>query len=354
MARWLTEDLPGSGGILEATADDFIVHELPSYLPSGQGEHLFLEIEKVGLTTPEAVKRLAAALSLREHEVGYAGLKDKDARTRQWVSAPWPVKRELPDPAGLELDGVRVITAARHGNKLRRGHQRGNRFRLTLRRVPSGGLERARAVLDRLTAQGVPNAFGPQRFGRDGTNVAQGLAILRGEAPAPRNRRIKDLLLSSVQSEAFNRVLERRMAEGLFTRALLGDVMQKHDTHGLFDVTDPEAEQPRVDRLEISPTAALPGAKVRRPAAGWAAEVEREVSAELGLDEALLARLDEGTRRALRYPLRGAELGPAPDAPDALVLDLSLPSGAYATVVLAEIMKPEGGVVLRGGAEWNA
>lgn len=354
MTRWLTEDLPGSGGILEANPEDFVVHELPSYLPSGEGEHLFLEIEKVGLTTPEAVKRLASALSLREHELGYAGLKDKDARTRQWVSAPWPVKRPLPEPSSLEREGVRVLSADRHGNKLRRGHQRGNRFRLTVRRVPAGGLERAGAVLARLVAQGVPNAFGPQRFGRDGDNVAQGLALLRGEVPAPRNRRIKDLLLSSVQSEAFNRVLHRRMKEGLFTRARLGDVMQKHDTHGLFDVTDPEAEQPRVDRLEISPTAALPGPKVRHATGGWTAEAEREVCLELGLTEALLAGLDSGTRRALRYPLRGAELSPVPGTPDAFVLDLSLPSGAYATVVLAEIMKPEGGVVLRGDAAWNA
>lgn len=353
MTRWLTEDLPGSGGTLEATADDFIVHEIPSYLPSGQGEHLLLEIEKVGLTTPEAAKRLAPALGVREHELGYAGLKDKDARTRQWISAPWPVKRALPELATLDLGEVRVLTALRHGNKLRRGHQRGNRFRLTIRHVPAGGLDRARAVLDRLVTLGVPNAFGPQRFGREGDNVEQGLAILRGDSRGPSNRRIKSLLLSAVQSEVFNRVLERRLAEGLFTRALAGDVMQKHDTGGLFDVTDPEAEQARVDRLEISATAALPGPKVRKATGGWTLETEAAVCAELGLDETLIAGLDDGTRRALRYPLRGAELAALPGAPDAFVLDLSLPSGAYATVLLAEIMKPEGGVVLRGGAQWN-
>ncbi len=353
MVRWLTEDLPGSGGTLEASTDDFIVHEIPSYLPSGQGEHLLLEIEKVGLTTPEAAKRLAAALSVREHEVGYAGLKDKDARTRQWVSMPWAVKKPLPEWQTLEIPDVRILSANRHINKLRRGHQRGNRFQLTIRHLPEGGLDRARAILERLIQVGVPNAFGPQRFGRDGDNVEQGLAILRGTGAGPRNRRIRGLLLSAVQSEAFNRVLDRRMAEGLLSRALLGDVMQKHDTNGLFDVTDPEAEQPRVDRLEISPTAALPGPKVRKATAGWTDETERSVWAELGLEGKVLAGLDDGTRRTLRYPLRGAELSALPGAQDAFMLDVSLPSGSYATVLLAEIMKPEGGVVLRGGAVWN-
>lgn len=353
MARWLTSELPGSGGTLEASPSDFIVHEIPSYLPSGQGEHLLLEIEKVGLTTPEAVKRLAHALSVREHEVGYAGLKDKDARTRQWVSVPWPVKQALPSLDGLDLGDVRAISVDRHNNKIRRGHQRGNRFRLTIRKVPDGGLDRARAILLHLSSSGVPNAFGPQRFGRDGDNVEQGLAMLRGTSAAPKNRRIRSLLLSAVQSEVFNLVLERRLEEGFFSRALEGDVMQKHDTGGLFDVTDAATEQPRVDRLEISATAALPGPKVRKPTGGWSLEAERAAAEALGLDEALLSRLDDGTRRVMRYPLRGAEISADPDASDAFVLDLSLPSGAYATVLLAEIMKPEGGVVLRGGAKWN-
>jgi tRNA pseudouridine13 synthase len=346
LVPWLTAELPGSGGLLSSEPADFLVDEVLAYPLSGRGEHGFIRFEKVGLTTPEAVRRLSAVLGVPNRAAGVAGMKDKHARTRQWMSFPLPIKSAFPRlDAGLG-DDLRVLETTRHDNKLRRGHQRTNRFQITLRGAPPGGADRARAVLARLAALGVPNAFGPQRFGREQDNVEQALAMIRGQSRGPRDRRIRDLLVSALQSEVYNRVLAARMKAGLFATALIGDVMQKHDTGGMFDVTDAAAEQPRVTALEISPTAALPGRRARR-SSGQPAAMEEAALTELGLLPADVEKLDEGTRRVLRYPLD-------PEAriveePDGFRLEVSLPSGAYATVLLGEIMKPDSGVVLRDG-----
>lgn len=340
----VTEALPGSGGLLTSAPEDFQVSELLPYGPSGEGEHLFVYFEKRDLTTPEAVRRIAQTWERVDGrgqplpEVGFAGMKDRHSIARQWMSLPWPVK--VPLPTAPTLEGITVLTMIRHGHKIRRGHQRGNRFRIALKEVPDGGLGRAQAILDALKNVGVPNYFGPQRFGRDGTNVERALSFLKGEGPAPRDRRLRDLLVSAVQSEIYNRLLALRITRGLYARALLGDVMQKHETGGIFTSTDPAVDQARVDRLEISPTGVLPGKKARA-AESEAAALEAEIFAGLGFDPAILDRYADGTRRTFRYPL-DPEVALSPTA-DGFVLEVSLPSGAYATVLLDEVVKPVAG-----------
>jgi len=342
---WLSAELPGSEGALHASADDFAVAEILPYAPCGEGEHLFIEIEKRDLTTPEAARRIAEAAGLQSHAVAYAGLKDKDAIARQWFSIPLALRSQLPDLSRAESAELRVLGHCRHRHKLKRGHTRANRFSIAVREVPPGGIDRAKKILELLSKTGVPNAFGPQRFGRDAGNVSSALAILRGDETPPKDKRIRTLLMSSVQSEIFNRVLALRIARGLFTSALLGDVMQKHDTGGLFEVADPLAEQPRVDALQISPTAALPGKKYRR-ASGPAQAIEDEALHTLELTASELAKLGDGTRRVLRYPLDPEAKIDAIDD-DAYRISFTLPSGAYATVLLAELVKPPRGALLR-------
>ncbi len=168
---YATPDLPGSGGTLRAAAEDFRVDEVPAYLPSGAGPHLYVRIEKRGRTTPDALRALARALGVPERDAGYAGLKDRDAVTTQWLS--FPAARD-PDPAALEGPGLRVLEVSRHANKLRAGHLRGNRFAIVVR---GGDVERARAAAAALAARGLPNFFGPQRFGSEGRNAAVGRAV---------------------------------------------------------------------------------------------------------------------------------------------------------------------------------
>ena len=241
------------------------------------------------------------------------------------------------------------MRTVRHKNKLKRSHGRSNRFEVTIRDVPTDGIDRARAVLAELARVGAPNTFGPQRFGRDGDNADRARAFLLGEERAPKNRRIKSLMISALQSKVFNRVFTLRIERGLWTTALAGDVMKKHDTGGLFDVTDPAAEQSRLERLEISPTAAMPGPKARS-ASGEAQSLEDQALADVGIDASLVAKLDVGTRRALRFPLAADDRIEAV-GDDAYTLFVTLPSGAFATVLLAELMKPDGGEVLRSRDE---
>lgn len=329
--------LPGSGGRLLAAPEDFRVDEILAYPLCGEGEHLFLRIRKTNLTTDEAIRRLGFT------QAGVAGLKDKAAVASQWISIPHPIAAPMPSLAGA--DGVEVLEARRHKNKLRRGHQRGNRFTIVVREVPPGGTDRAQAILSALRETGVPNAFGPQRFGIHGDNADRALAFIRKEARPPKDRRRRDLLISALQSRVFNRILRTRIERGLFDRALLGDVMTKHASGGMFTVVDPVQETERVKALEISPTGLLPGRK-QKPAAGEAGALEVEAMEVEGLRPTDVQKMSVGTRRALRFPLDpDARIEPVGE--DAYMLEVTLPSGAYATVLLDELIKPEGGPLTR-------
>src|SRR5262245_12356754 len=169
----LTADLPGIGGRIKEEPEDFEVEEIPAYLPGGGGEFLFLWVEKRGMGAEFFVRQVAKRLGLAPGEVGTAGLKDRHAVTRQWVSVPASAADRLGE---LEGDGIRLLDTARHGNKLRPGHLRGNRFRILVRDPDAAAAERLPPLLDRLRRLGLPNSYGPQRFGRGGETVLQGLA----------------------------------------------------------------------------------------------------------------------------------------------------------------------------------
>ncbi len=166
---YLTPDLPGVGGVLKERPEDFLVEEQPLYEPCGEGEHLYLFIEKRGMTTPEAAQRIAAAFRTNRRNIGHAGLKDKHAVTRQHLSVWLPgvtdaVVAESLDRLG-ENTKLTVLWAERHTNKLRRGHHGGNRFVLRLRQVEPTHVVRAKRILDVLEQRGIPNYVGEQRFG---------------------------------------------------------------------------------------------------------------------------------------------------------------------------------------------
>ena len=337
----VTADLPGSGGSVRAVPEDFRVDEVPAYLPSGAGSHLYVRIEKRGRTTRDAVRALAHALGVPERDAGYAGMKDKDAVTTQWLS--FPLARD-PDPATLASPGLRVLEVSRHGNKLRTGHVRANVFSIAVR---GGDPERARAAAAALAARGLPNYFGPQRFGTEGRNAEVGRALLLGpETPetrrASRDRFLRRLSLSAYQALLFNRWLAERMADGLFAAALRGDVMKKLDSGGLFDCDDPAIDGPRVAAFEISPAGPMFGHKLRAASHDALAREERLLAAE-GIGLADFARGGgeaEGTRRAARLRVAVA----VEEEPGGYRARFELPKGSYATVVLGELVKGEAAV----------
>ncbi len=339
---FITPELAGIGGELKRSPAHFVVDELPLYEPCGQGEHIYLGLRREGWTTRALQQHLARVFGLREDDVGYAGLKDKQARTTQTFSLRLPLldPQEALRRAVAELGAltppVEALWARRHGNKLKSGHLLGNRFRVVVSDPLPGALETAGLVARAIQERGLPNYFGPQRFGKYGDNASQGRQALLGRGP--REKWLRRLLLSAWQAELFNDWLARRVREGIFARLIMGDVAKKTDTGGLFTVEAPALEQPRLERGEITYTGPIYGGKMLW-AADEAGERERRLLAEQGLAEEALRRAGlSGSRRVARLALEGLSMGL--DDQD-LAFEFALPKGSYATTVLREFMKIE-------------
>ncbi|HEX4053648.1 MAG TPA: tRNA pseudouridine(13) synthase TruD [Tepidisphaeraceae bacterium] len=399
---FLTGELSGIGGSIKQRPEDFFVQEIPLYEPSGQGEHVYCEIEKMGITTFDAIDRVAQALNVNPRDVGYAGLKDAHAITRQIFSIAGTTESAVMD---LHLPKMSVQWAARHGNKLRLGHLRGNRFAVKIRDVNPTDVVKLTPLVRRLQDRGMPNYFGEQRFGRRGNNHLLGAALLRGDDQAvlklllgspnpalddPRQRaareafdrndlagsmklwprssgmerrilarliktqnpaaavravdqRIRRLWISSLQSEMFNAVVARRIQS--LDKLLSGDLAEKQDNGAVFRVEDVTAEQPRCDAFEISPTGPLIGYRMTDPESE-ALQIEQAVFASRGIraaDFRVAGRLKvKGARRPLRVRPADVELAAGVDehGPHVTVA-FTLPAGSFATVFLRELMKVE-------------
>jgi tRNA pseudouridine13 synthase len=396
MHPYLTADIPGIGGIIKETPEDFVVSEIPAYEPCGAGEHLYLTIEKRGITTLEAIRRIARELKINERDVGYAGMKDSVGVTHQTLS----MQRVKPDDAlAVSLDCVKVISAVRHTNKLKLGHLKGNRFQIVIRGVDAGAAVKAAAILDLLRQRGVPNYFGYQRYGAQGNSHLIGAAMLRrdwhcavdhlmGDSDSVRDEqwsqaishyhqgnlanaleimprhcrserdvlqrlsakpgewerafsiihpRLRKLYLSAFQSCLFDKVVEQRLA--VIDQVLAGDLAWKHVNGACFLVEDVETESPRAAGFEISATGPMFGSKMKQPG-GVVLETEQQILADENIrpedfDFGGGVRL-EGERRPLRIPLEDASFTAEGDV---LHLAFSLPKGCYATSVIREITK---------------
>jgi tRNA pseudouridine13 synthase len=329
---YLTHDLPGIGGRIKDRPEDFIVEELPLYDLSDQGNFAFLLLEKVDLSTLDLVALIRKQLDLRDEEVGLAGWKDKRAITRQWVSVPREKTSES-QLAQLASDSIKILQIRHHTNKLRTGHLLGNRFSILIRQPDSEAEIKANAIIQRLQTRGLPNFYGPQRFGAAGDNPEKGLALLLGQLRI-RSVRKRKLFMSAYNSLLFNITLKERMEQNFYNRLLPGDIAKKHDTGGLFMVSDPAVEQPRADRLEISATGPIWGKKMKR-AGDSAGAIEEKILSEQGLTPDAF-RKQPGSRRFLRVVIREVTMF---QEPDGLRMEFFLPKGSYATVLLDEVMK---------------
>jgi len=323
--------------VVRSRPEDFEVEEVPLYAPSGSGGHTFLWVEKRLRNSDEVARLLARAAGVAAREVGFAGRKDRVAVTRQWFSVPgFAPERAL----ALDLPAVRVLDAVRHGHKLRTGQLRGNRFRLVVRDVEPEGAARAEEALRRVAREGLPNRFGPQRFGHGGANVELGRQALSG-GPVPRDRAALRFAVSALQAAVFNEALRQRPLP--LAEVEPGEVAMVHATGGSFRVEDGARESRRARLGEISATGPIFGSRVLAPT-GPAAKRERAALRALGLDpDASPPRLPglrlRGARRAFRvFP---SEVSAEREG-DALVLSFALPAGSYASVVLEEVLDASG------------
>lgn len=346
-ARWRSSDTPALGGRIRARPDDFVVVELPAYPTDDQPGHLFVELTKRGLDTEAALGVLARALAIPRAAIGLAGLKDRHAITTQWISVPAEAGPRL---ERFRHDAITLGPARPHSHKLRRGHLHGNRFVIVVRELALPFAEahaHASATLDRLARAGLRNAYGEQRFGHAGRNLAAGLAALAGRGPRGRKA---DLMVSAGQAGLFNLYLAERVERGLLGRVLLGDILHKR-SGGMFECRDVEVDQARLEAGELELTGPMVGSKLRWPSPDTPAlALELELLELAGLTPKKLERLGRsvpGTRRPLlAWPEAvSVDPEPAPAQPEqglgeGLTLRFVLPAGSYATVLLAELGVP--------------
>ncbi|MFQ5458980.1 MAG: tRNA pseudouridine(13) synthase TruD [Myxococcota bacterium] len=396
----LTEAIAPVPAAIKRRYEDFRVEEIPAYAPCGEGDHCLFTIEKRGLATMRAVQDIARGLGVPAKAIGLAGLKDARAVAVQQLSV------EHVDPHRIEtlaIPRIRVLAVARHRNKLKIGHLKGNRFRIRMREVAPGRAEDIRRVCAVLLERGVPNYFGPQRFGTRGDTGRLGKAVLQDDAVAVvdgmlgragahdtgdvlkarqlydsgryaaaarawpwlfrdhaalcrvmdrtggNHRRAfhaidirsKKFFLGAYQSYLFNLVLAQRVDE--MDRVRAGDLACKHESGGVFRVEDVAAEQPRAEAFEISPTGPIFGFKMTE-AAGEPGARERAVLEQEDIrleDFRGLKRIKlHGARRPLRFRIESFEREDGADPHGPFVeLRFTLPSGCYATMILSEICK---------------
>lgn len=318
--------------VTRACNADFQVDEILTFTPDGEGEHVYLHVRKDGANTQWVAKQLARFAGVRNGDVAYAGLKDRHAITTQWFSVHLPGSEPL-DWQAADIEGVEILQTALGRRKLRTGALKGNRFQLRLTEL-EGDREAIEARLQTIAEQGVPNYYGGQRFGHDAGNLQGALRVFQGERI--RDRRLKGLYLSAARSWLFNQVLAERVREGIWATAMNGDVYMLDGRSACFadDGSDNLAERLAAGELHL--TGPLWG-RGESMATGWAKNLEDRVLQSMETwREGLEAAGMEQERRSLR--MRVGELQWEWPDDQSLLLSFTLPSGSFATTVLAELM----------------
>ena len=322
---------PQSTALLKQQCADFIVKEDLGYDMSGEGEFVALKVRKTGATTLFVGEKLAKFAGVSERNMGYAGLKDRQAITEQWFCLQMP-GRETPDFSRFELEGVEILTVTRHNRKIRTGSLRGNYFEILLRGAQP--TDELKTRLDLVQSVGFPNYFTEQRFGRDGYNLTQALRWAQGEIKV-KERKKRSFYLSAARSEIFNLVVAARIEQGVANRILPNDILQLNGSHSWFQVAEDENSTALEARLAHNDIL-LTGPLIGEPNLA-AADIENTIVAQ---HDAFAPLMKQEKMKAARRPL----LMRAQDfhwqfIEEGLKLNFYLPAGSYATALVRELVK---------------
>jgi tRNA pseudouridine13 synthase len=323
---------PSGVGKIRTIPEDFVVYENLAFEPSGDGEHVFLQIQKTGENTDFVARQLARYANVRQRDIGYAGLKDRHAVTTQWFSVWLPGKSE-PDWATFETDNMKIMYTVRHARKLKRGVLSGNRFEITIRDW-QGDQAKTVEQLSSIKANGIANYYGEQRFGNQGQNVNKALVMFNGMKVG---REQRSLYLSAARSYLFNQILSIRVAEATWNQGLIGDTYMFDCSNSSFKSQLPDAEiLRRLAAKTIHPTGVLWGKGEIDVSADAFAIEHKIVDDYVELAEGLVAFGVEKARRALRVNVDNLDWQFSNKT--TLKLSFTLPAGSYATSVLREVI----------------
>jgi tRNA pseudouridine13 synthase len=333
---FLTAHLPGIAGSIKAVPEHFQVEEIMPYSASGEGEHVFVTLRRKAWNTADVARTLQEAFSLRATAVGWGGRKDKTAVTTQTFSLHLPMSmkldaiRQILDPLPFDILEIR-----RHRNKIKTGHVAANRFKIIVSQPARDAWIKAQAIADALRQNGAANFYGPQRFGWQMRNLDRAQQLIRkGRAG---NGKRDQFMVSALQSALFNAWLKQRIESGLFDVVIEGDVVRKTDTGGMFIVDDTAEAAQRFATRRIVTTGPIYGHKMMA-AVGRAGEMEARIPRSLELDPHLFKTLKApGSRRPAQLLLEDLDISPVAEG---LLFCFTLPSGAYATTVLREFLRP--------------
>jgi len=326
---------PKSKGRLKTKPADFIVREQLAFDPEGEGEHVFLQIEKCGENTEFVARLLARFAGVRQRDVSFAGLKDRHAITTQWFSVWLPGKQD-PDWQQLEVETIKILQVKRHARKLKRGVLSGNEFEILIRDW-QGDKDPIERQLQQIKEHGFANYFGEQRFGRQGQNINKALALFEGTKV---KREQRSIYLSAARSYLFNQLLAKRIVDGTWNQALTGDVFifDKSNSYFKAEQTD-DLVLARLKTSEIHPTGMMFG-KGKSEVSGQTLKLESTIINEnQALAEGLIKFDLDSTRRALRVRVNDLQWEFQDDSN--LLLKFSLPSGSYATALIRELVNLE-------------
>ncbi len=328
--------LPLVTGRVKARPADFRVIEVMDVKPSGEGEHFWLDISKIGLSSERVAKSLARHSGVAYRDVGYSGMKDVNADTRQWFSV-WMPKQLGFDWSDFEMNEVTVHSIHKHNRKLKRGTHKANEFRLKVVDL-TGDIESLEERLSIIAGCGVPNYFGEQRFGYGANNLTKAQGLF-DQGRKIKDRQLRSVVLSSARSFLFNEVLSLRVKNGTWNAFYDGEPASLNGTNSVFQTDGELDNEQRLKSLDIHPTAPMWGRGHEKQTEHYSelAEMESEVMKEYevftqGLEKHGLDYQRRATRsvpNALQYRIEG----------DALELCFSLQKGQFATSVLRELVR---------------
>jgi len=334
--------------VFNKNSDNFFVEEIPLYPFAHTGEWLMLKVRKKGLTTPEMINKISSFTGIKKRDIGYAGLKDKEGLTLQWISVPRKYRNEINKFKDRQ---IKIVEQDLHRNKLKIGHLKGNKFFVRFKKVNLPTAKILFSIIKDMKKYGIPNFFGTQRFGKFGNNFEEGKKIIEGEKFV-KNKRLSKFLISAYQSKLFNDYLkeriklsslfelsEKELIQAGFEKELIkfvknqkhpfkllpGDVMSHYPRGKFFYLEEDESE--RFLKKDIVPTGLLPGKRAMR-AKGFVRNIEEKY------DELIPANGDR--RIAWIFP----EFIETNYIKDKAWFEMSfvLPKGSYATVLI-ELLK---------------